>query len=91
MERKESYFAAENIGVQHTSASNASLIVASFPAMTALLEFIIYRRRLERKKLFGIILAFGGVGILTVAQLFNLPYSFQKDPVLILALNTPNC
>lgn len=31
------YFAAENLGVKYTTASNASLIVASFPAITILL------------------------------------------------------
>jgi len=39
------YFAAENIGVKYTSASNAPLIIASYPAITALFEFIIYRRK----------------------------------------------
>lgn len=60
------YFAAENIGVQYTSASNASLIVASYPAITALFEFIIYHIKPSIKKIIGITLAFGGVGILTV-------------------------
>ncbi|WP_342782099.1 DMT family transporter [Saccharibacillus brassicae] len=32
------YFALENIGVQLTTASSAALIVASYPAVTALLE-----------------------------------------------------
>jgi drug/metabolite transporter (DMT)-like permease len=35
------YFTLENIGVCMTSASNAALIVASFPALTTLLEFFI--------------------------------------------------
>ncbi len=59
------YFAAENIGVQFTTASNASLIVASYPAITALFEFFIYKTKPTLRKIIGISLAFGGVLILT--------------------------
>lgn len=62
------YFAAENIGVKYTSASNASLIVASYPAITALFEFIIYRIKPGIKKIIGIALAFAGITVLTVTQ-----------------------
>lgn len=62
------YFAAENTGVQLTSASNAALIVASFPAMTALLEFLLFRIRPTFRKICGISFAFFGVAILTTVQ-----------------------
>lgn len=62
------YFAAENIGVKYTSASNASLIIASYPAITALFEFIIYRIKPGIKKSFGIALAFAGIAILAFTQ-----------------------
>lgn len=60
------YFSAENVGVQLTPASNASLIVASYPALTALFEFFIYHTKPTFKKIMGITLAFAGVVILTV-------------------------
>ena len=59
------YFAAENTGVQLTTASNCSLIVASYPAITALFEFFIYHTKPTVRKIVGISLAFGGVLILT--------------------------
>ena len=59
------YFAAENIGVKLTSASNCSLLVASYPAITALFEFFIYRTKPTLRKVIGITLAFSGVVILT--------------------------
>ena len=62
------YFSAENIGVKYTSASNASLIIASYPAITTLFEFIIYRIKPSMKKIFGIALAFSGIAILAFAQ-----------------------
>lgn len=62
------YFTAENIGVKLTTASNASLIVASYPAITVLFEFLIYRRKPNFKKALGIILAIIGIFILTAIQ-----------------------
>ena len=62
------YFAAENIGVQLTTASNASLIVASYPSITALFEFFIYRIKPTAQKIAGIVLAFCGIGVLTISQ-----------------------
>lgn len=62
------YFTAENIGVKLTTASNASLIVASYPAITVLFEFLIYRIKPDFKKASGIILAIIGIFILTAIQ-----------------------
>jgi len=59
------YFTAENIGVNLTSASNAALIVASFPAITSLFEYVIYRMKPDKIKAVGIIAAIIGVYILT--------------------------
>lgn len=59
------YFFLENVGVYMTSTSNAALIVASFPAITAGLDFAIFRTRISRKQSIGILLALIGVFILT--------------------------
>ena len=55
------YFAVENIGVQMATATDAALLVAAYPALTALLELIIYRTRASRAGLLGIALAIVGV------------------------------
>ncbi len=39
------YFSLENIGVELTTASNAAIIVASYPAITVLMEFLFFRKR----------------------------------------------
>lgn len=62
------YFTMENIGVSMTTASNAALIVASYPAVTALLELFIYRTPFTLKKAVGIGIAILGVGILSGLQ-----------------------
>ena len=59
------YFAMENVGVSMTSASNAALIVASYPAITILLERMIYGTRISRLKCFGIAIAIVGVYIIS--------------------------
>ncbi|MFB5268452.1 DMT family transporter [Paenibacillus enshidis] len=55
------YFALENIGLELTTASSAALIVASYPAITALLEFIFYRVKISWLKGLGIVMAIAGV------------------------------
>lgn len=55
------YFAMENIGVKLTTASNAALIVASYPALTLFLEGIFYRTKISWMKVLGITLAVAGV------------------------------
>lgn len=58
------YFAMENIGVKLTTASNAALIVASYPAITALFELLLYRTKISWVKLLGITTAIVGVYLL---------------------------
>lgn len=55
------YFSLENIGVNLATASDAALVVASYPAITMLLEAGLYRKRLSAKRLSGVALAFVGV------------------------------
>jgi drug/metabolite transporter (DMT)-like permease len=55
------YFALQNLGVQRTSASEATLLVASFPAITMLLEVIFRRARVSLIRFAGVGVAFVGV------------------------------
>ncbi|MFS0577090.1 DMT family transporter [Sporosarcina sp. 179-K 3D1 HS] len=68
------YFALENVGLEMTTASNAALIIASYPAITALLELFIFRIRIAGLKGIGIVLAIAGVYHL-------LSYSGGQSPV----------
>lgn len=58
------YFSCENIGVSLTSASNAALIVASYPAITLLASRILERRRVEPRQLLGVVVAIVGVALI---------------------------
>lgn len=55
------YFSVENIGVNLATASDAALLVAAYPALTALLELVVYRKRTGLQGLIGIGLAVVGV------------------------------
>lgn len=62
------YFALENTGVRLTTASNAALIIASYPAITSLFELLLYRTRVSWMKMLGISMALFGVYRLSHSQ-----------------------
>jgi drug/metabolite transporter (DMT)-like permease len=51
------YFVLENIGVALSTASDASLIVATYPLMTMLLELVVFRTRMPLLRVGGVLLA----------------------------------
>lgn len=78
------YFTMQNIGVNLTTASNAALIVASYPAITTLLELIIYKIRISRFKISGIFLAMVGIYLLSyVAATKNNQTQYLGNIILI--------
>ena len=62
------YHLALNWGEQRTSASIASLIVASAPVMVALGSAAVLRERVTPRRWLGIALAFAGVAVLATAS-----------------------
>lgn len=54
------YFILENIGVDLSTASDASLIVATYPMMTMLLELVLLRTRMPLLRVTGVLLATAG-------------------------------
>lgn len=55
------YFSMENFGVHLATASDAALLVASYPAITMLLEIFLYRARVSPVRFAGVGLAVLGV------------------------------
>ncbi|MFD3661927.1 DMT family transporter [Streptomyces sp. NPDC058659] len=51
------YFVLENVGVDLSTASDASLIVATYPLMTMLLERVVLRARMPPLRIAGVLLA----------------------------------
>lgn len=55
------YFSVENIGVDFATPTDAALLVAGYPLLTALLELLIFRQRTNRAVLVGFGFAIIGV------------------------------
>jgi drug/metabolite transporter (DMT)-like permease len=79
------YFALENIGLELTTASSAALIVASYPAITALLEFIFFRVKISRVKALGIVMAVVGVYLISGGSPGESSGQLTGNLILILA------
>lgn len=77
------YFTVENLGVSMTTASNAALIVASFPAVTLLFECLLYRSKPTPGKVCGILTALAGVAVLTQITIAGSPKSFIGNMLLL--------
>ncbi len=64
------YFSLQNLGVQLSTAADATLLVASFPAITTILEIAFFRRKAAWTQFAGIGVAFLGI-FLVVRQGFS--------------------
>ena len=62
------YAVLQNIAMQWTSASSATLIIASYPIITLLMESIIYQKKLSAIKIVAILIAIVGVVILSYVK-----------------------
>lgn len=61
------YFLTENMALQHTAASNVSILISSTPMLTALLVGTFYlTERLSRRQIFGSLLAFAGMALVVL-------------------------
>ena len=63
------YYALENIGVALTSAGNASIITAVYPISTLLVGAMFFHDRIPFKQVIGILIAIGGIVVLTADPL----------------------
>ncbi len=62
------YAVLQNIAMQWTSASSATLIIASYPIITLLMESVIYKIKLNAVKIVAILIAIVGVVILSYVK-----------------------
>lgn len=77
------YFAFQNLGLDMTSSSHAVLIVASYPAITMLMECVACRRIPPLRQVLGIIVAIVGVALLTGAAASRGPRETLGNLLLI--------
>ncbi|MDX2304770.1 MAG: DMT family transporter [Microscillaceae bacterium] len=78
------------LGMQYTTAINATLIVSLNPALTLFFSYLILKTPMTRQHISGILLALVGVVyLLSKGNLYNLQkIQFSRGDMIILAANT---
>ncbi len=80
------YFSLENVGVKYSTASDAALIVSSYPAITMLLETLFFRKKFPAISYIGVGLAIAGVYmIVSIGHSSEATERLFGDILLVLA------
>lgn len=80
------YFTFETLGLTYTTASKASIIIATIPIVVMVLARFMLNEKIMRKNLIGIILSFTGITILVVGSPdfnWSVDGSFYGDLLII--------
>ncbi len=77
------YFVVENYGVQQTTASDASLIVAFYPLAAALSDIVFLRQRVAARQWAGMALGLAGVSLITQQAGAHSAHRLVGDLMLI--------
>lgn len=80
------FFLCQNIGLQHTTAANASLINnGGFPIMTALLAAVALGERLSPRRWLGVLISLAGVAVVVLTGAEVELHGLSAGDALILA------
>jgi drug/metabolite transporter (DMT)-like permease len=75
------------LGVARTTATNASILIATIPVFTVLVAIILRKERAVTLRILGIIVSFVGVAILLKAERFNVAPNVGDLFIIINALS----
>jgi drug/metabolite transporter (DMT)-like permease len=67
------YHVFQNIGIQHTSATNSSIIISSNPIILAVLSILFLREKVNATQALGIVIGFAGVVTIILTEGRGLP------------------
>ncbi|MBE9467913.1 MAG: DMT family transporter [Bacteroidetes bacterium] len=76
------YFIGESFGMKYVSATVGSVIISTIPLFTPVLAYYLFKERLSKMNIFGIILSFLGVLLVVLKD----DFSFSASPVGILLM-----
>lgn len=62
------YFTLETLGLTYTTASKASIIIATVPIIVMILDHVIFKEAISRRNVMGILLSFLGITVLVVGE-----------------------
>ncbi len=77
------YYYFQNTGIKLTTASAASMILASIPILTIVGEFVAFKAKLSLMNIFSVILSIGGVYLVVAFSQQNSPESLLGDLFMI--------
>ncbi len=80
------YFLFENYGMQFTSAANASLIIATVPIFTVILNKFILKDKISELAIVGIIISLIGIYILIFGFRIVFDINLRGDAVMFLSV-----
>lgn len=67
------YHVFQNIGIQHTSATNSSIIISSNPIILAILSILFLKEKVNATQALGIVIGFAGVVTIILTESRGLP------------------
>ncbi len=70
------YFIGENFGLQLVSSSTASIIISTIPLFMPFLGYFIFKERIRRNNIIGVLISFVGVIFVVV----NADFTISGDP-----------
>jgi len=82
------YFIFEGYGIKFTSASLASIIIATIPLFTPVGAYILFKEKLTRMNIFGLFISFVGVVLVVLEFGNNFTFSWLGILTLFLAVIT---
>lgn len=77
------YFFFENNGVKLTTASAASLIIATIPILTILGDCLVFKTKLTRGKIVAVVLSTGGIVLIMHSSLTDVVGSLEGNLFMI--------
>ncbi len=80
------YFIGENFGLQHVSASTASIIISTIPLFLPFIGLMFFNEKLRRNNLLGIFISFIGVLFIVLNQDLSISGEIKGFSFLFLAV-----
>jgi drug/metabolite transporter (DMT)-like permease len=80
------YFIGENYGLHQVSASVTAFIIATIPVFSPFVAYKVFRERLSRINIFGLVLAFIGIIFMVINPNLTLNASIEGVALLFLAV-----
>lgn len=80
------YFIGENYGLDLTTPTTTAVIIATIPLFTPIAAYLMYKERLSKLNIFGILISFAGVLLMIMNPMMHISGSSLGISLLLLAV-----